>query len=1132
MKNKNRFLMPNTSMVFSIILTLATAFTCISNALGMPQTEEEDYGDAPENASGKYPTTSAFNGARHIILPGIFLGSMVDPEPDGQPGVNADCDDSDCIHPSFGDDEDGVTIPVSVSKGSTVSIIVSASVNGFLDAWMDFNLDKDWTDAGEHIFTNTPLTAGSNTLSFTVPASAATGISYARFRFRDYSESISFDGLVLNGEVEDYKVNITTSAPGNLDFGDAPDPAYPTLLANNGARHTIVAGIFLGSKVDPETNGQPNVSANCDDNDCLFPSLGDDEDGVIMASSVTTSTTVGITVTASANGFLDAWMDFTLNGNWADAGEHIFTNNSLVAGVNTLTFNVPANATVGQSYVRFRFRTVNGNISFNGLVANGEVEDYTVFIQEADPEYDFGDAPENASGNYPTTLAFNGARHTYVPGIHLGSMVDPEPDGQPSINADCDDSDCIHPSFGDDEDGVNIPASVSKGSSVSITIVASVTGYLDAWMDFNLDQDWADAGEHIFTSTPLVAGANTLTFNVPTNATTGQSFARFRFRDYNGTISYNSLVLNGEVEDYKVNITASSPGNLDFGDAPDPSYPTLLANNGARHTIVAGIFLGNKIDPETNGQPNVSANCDDNDCLAPSLGDDEDGVIIAASVTKGTNVTITVTASVNGFLDGWMDFNLNGSWSEAGEHIFTNNSLLAGVNTLTFNVPANATVGQSYVRFRFRTVNGSISFNGLVANGEVEDYTVFIQEADPEYDFGDAPENATGNYPTTLAFNGARHTYVQGIYLGSMVDPEPDGQPGINADCDDSDCIHPSFGDDEDGVNIPASVSKGSTVSIIVSASVNGFLDAWMDFNLDKDWTDAGEHIFTNTPLVTGSNTLSIAVPAAASTGQSYARFRFRDYNGTIGYNGLVLNGEVEDYSVNIVLSNFKVDINVIIGGAFNPGSGMMNTGLNALNLLPLQQPYNNPAAVWSYTGTESVASIPQTSIIDWIVIELRETNGGPVTATGATTIAKQAVFLLSDGSIRALDGLTLPAVNHIITGNLYVVVWHRNHLGIMSANPMSFDGIDTYSYNFSSGPSQAYGSNAQIEIVPGIYGMIPGDALPDGQINSLDKTNKWMMQAGKTGYLESDFNLNGQVNNVDKNNFCLPSLGKGSFVP
>ncbi len=1095
--------------------------------------EEEDYGDAPENAVGNYPTTMSFNGARHTVNPAIYLGNFVDAEPDGQPSVGANCDDNDCIFPSFGDDEDGVTIPASVSKGSTVSITVVASVNGFLDAWMDFNIDGDWADAGEHIFTNTALTAGLNTMTFNIPATAATGQSYARFRFRDFSGSISFNGLVMNGEVEDYKVNITPSSPGNIDFGDAPDPSYPTLLVNNGARHTIVTGIFLGSKVDAEPDGQPGVNANCDDNDCLFPSMGDDEEGVILPASVTKGTTITITVSASVSGLLDGWMDFNLNGSWADAGEHIFTNSSLVGGANIKSFNIPANAAIGQSYVRFRFRTVNGNISFNGLVANGEVEDYAVSIQNVDPELDFGDAPENAAGNYPTTLSFNGARHTVNPAIYLGNFVDAEPDGQPGSNADCDDNDCIHPSFGDDEDGVTIPASVSKGSTVSITVVASVNGFLDAWMDFNIDGDWADAGEHIFTNTALTAGLNTMTFNIPATAATGQSYARFRFRDNSGSISFNGLVMNGEVEDYKVNITPSSPGNIDFGDAPDPSYPTLLVNNGARHTIVTGIFLGSKVDAEPDGQPGVNANCDDNDCLYSSSGDDEDGVIIPGSVSKGSSVTIIVTASVNGYLDAWMDFNIDGDWADPGEHIFTNTTLSSGSNSLSFTVPANAVTGQSYVRFRFRTVNGNISFNGLVANGEVEDYAVSIQNVDPELDFGDAPENAAGNYPTRLSFNGARHTVNPAIYLGNFVDAEPDGQPGSNADCDDNDCIHPSFGDDEDGVTIPASVSKGSMVSIVVVASVNGFLDAWMDFNIDGDWADAGEHIFTNTALTAGLNTLTFNIPATAATGQSYARFRFRDFSGSISFNGLVSNGEVEDYSVDITLANIKVDVGVIIGGVVLPGNPVtMDTTLNVKQYLPLTQPYNDNTAIWTYAGTESVASIPRTDVVDWILLELRETTGGAATATSSTIVARQPAFLLKDGSVVSLNGTALPEFNHIVSANLYLVVWHRNHLGIMSANPLSFNGIDTYSYDFTTGSNQAYGTNAQMLVSPGIYGMIPGDALPEGQINTLDKTNKWNIQAGNAGYLGSDFNLNGQVDNIDKNNGWLPFDGKTVLIP
>ena len=39
--------------------------------------------------------------------------------------------------------------------------------------------------------------------------------------------------------------------PLNTDFGDAPDPGYPTLVASGGASHEIT-GLFLGITVDAE----------------------------------------------------------------------------------------------------------------------------------------------------------------------------------------------------------------------------------------------------------------------------------------------------------------------------------------------------------------------------------------------------------------------------------------------------------------------------------------------------------------------------------------------------------------------------------------------------------------------------------------------------------------------------------------------------------------------------------------------------------------------------------------------------------------------------------------------------------------------------------------------------------------
>ncbi|MDY6835547.1 MAG: GEVED domain-containing protein [Chloroflexota bacterium] len=163
---------------------------------------------------------------------------------------------------------------------------------------------------------------------------------------------------------------------------------------------------------------------------------------------------------------------------------------------------------------------------------------------------------------------------------------------------------------------------------------------------------------------------------------------------------------------------------MDFGDAPDsqisPGYPTLLANNGARHVTIPNVYMGNMVDPEPDGQPNANASGDD----ILDMNDDEDGVVFTSPLIPGQNATVTVTASVPGFLNAWVDFNADIDWSDQGEQIFNNTPLLAGPNNLQFFVPASTLVGQTtFARFRFDQ-NGSLPYDGPASGGEVEDYPV------------------------------------------------------------------------------------------------------------------------------------------------------------------------------------------------------------------------------------------------------------------------------------------------------------------------------------------------------------------------------------------------------------------------
>ncbi|MBN2410997.1 T9SS type A sorting domain-containing protein [candidate division KSB1 bacterium] len=391
--------------------------------------------------------------------------------------------------------------------------------------------------------------------------------------------------------------------------------------------------------------------------------------------------------------------------------------------------------------------------------------------------YDYGDAPDTP---YPTLHNNNGAYHTIDPKVYLGNLVDPETDGQPTSNATGDDKDGT-----DDEDGVSFPSPILAGKSAEVAVTASVPGKLNAWIDFNKDGDWDDAGEHIFNDTNLSPGTSTLNFNVPSSAFIGFTFSRFRFSVLGG-LSSTGPASNGEVEDYRVEIEKDTPEvTYDWGDAPLP-YPTLRSDNGARHSVNPGYYLGAKIDSDNDGKPDENAAGDDNDG-----NDDEDGVVIKGSLIKGDTAYANVTASAAGILNAWFDFNRDGDWDDPGER-FANFQTTPGLNVLPIIVPENADPGTTYARFRYSDTIFD-RYDGPVEIGEVEDLVVEVfDRLDFPYEYGDAPEGimaypdigVIGSFPTLKDDGPAgfiRHGTRGEMYLGYEVDYETDGNTGSAA---------------------------------------------------------------------------------------------------------------------------------------------------------------------------------------------------------------------------------------------------------------------------------------------------------------------------------------------------------------
>lgn len=219
----------------------------------------------------------------------------------------------------------------------------------------------------------------------------------------------------------------------------------------------------------------------------------------------------------------------------------------------------------------------------------------------------------------------------------------------------------------------------------------------------------------------------------------------------------------------------------------------------------------------------------------------------------------------------------------------------------------------------------------------------------------------------------------------------------------------------------------------------------------------------------------------------------------------------------------YTFNVTTYIKGAWNNSTGLMRTTLNSGGKLPLSQPYTG--APYNYAGTESVASIPNANIVDWVLIEHRKPSTGlPADATAATITGRMAGFLLNNGTVVNLDGVTPVSFNVTKQGGAFLVVRHRNHLAIMS-NSLPSNGAGNFSNNYSvlansykkpaatSGPTVLLAASGAGST---LYGMWPGDVNSNGSVTSSDITPINIAIAGPLSGNANVYNV--RDTNLDKN--------------
>ena len=242
------------------------------------------------------------------------------------------------------------------------------------------------------------------------------------------------------------------------------------------------------------------------------------------------------------------------------------------------------------------------------------------------------------------------------------------------------------------------------------------------------------------------------------------------------------------------------------------------------------------------------------------------------------------------------------------------------------------------------------------------------------------------------------------------------------------------------------------------------------------------------------------------------------------------------DISVDIIgNSNIQIDatpayadFTLLLEGSYAGGSAM-NHNLIDGGYIPTISPYDS----------ENIGSLPNVSphyIFDWIHIQLRITSDG-------STVKSTNAFLLEDSSIVDVEGnSSLPL--YYTTGNeYYIVILHRNHLSIMTAEKKTFgDNLGEATEIDLTDSTNIYGTDGIKELENGIYGMWAGDADNDGKVLTSDQAD-WKADFGVVpyGYHYTDMDLDGQVIAADqtiwKSNFGtapysqVPSQSRGTSL-